>query len=104
METLNNVNGAASADAHDTVEVVRISVERGGGLELVGLEIEDREDLLGHVRRRLVLEDDVLIFERDNDEPLVEIAKGRRALRLVAHKHRQITVRVRFEHRTHEEV
>jgi hypothetical protein len=104
METLEDAGGPANADTQIAVEIVRIDVERESGLELVSLEVEEREDLLDHLRARLVLEADVLIFERDKDEPLVEIVKGRRALRLVTHRHRQITVRVQFDHRTAEEV
>jgi hypothetical protein len=103
METLEDAGGLANADAQDAAEIIRIDVEREGHAELIALEIEERDDLLDHVRTRLDLEADVLIFERDKDEPLVEIIKGRRALRLVTHKHRQITVRVQYEHRTKEE-
>jgi hypothetical protein len=103
METLNDAAGLTVAEERVEDEIIQIEIEREGSVELITLEVREQEDLLGHVRGLLDLEVEVHLFERDKAEPLVEIAKGRRALRLVAHKHRQITVRVRYEHMTKEE-
>jgi hypothetical protein len=100
METMITADTPAAAAGSHTDDIVRIEIEREGLVELVTLEIQEREDLLGHVRERLELDVDVLLFERDGDEPLTCHAKGRHALRLVAHRHRLITVEVRYEHRT----
>lgn len=99
METLNDAAGQTVVED----EIVQIEVEGHGFTEVVTLEVVLQEDLLGHVRARLELEEDIHLFERDKDEPLVEIAAGRRAMRLVAHKQRQITVKVQYEHLVKEE-
>lgn len=100
METLNDAADLTVAED----EIIQIEIEGHGFSDVVTLEVMEQEDLFGHVRARLELEEDVLLFERDKDEPLIEIVRGRRAMRLVAHKHRQITVKVQYEHRTKEEV
>lgn len=101
METLNEAGVSAIAEDRSE-EMIRIEIEREGAVEVATLEVRDREDLLHHVRNQLELDVDILIFERDGDEPLTLHKKGRKALRLVAHRHRQITVKVRYEHRTEE--
>ncbi len=99
METLNDTNAPESAE--DCLEeIVRIEIEREGNLELVAIEVEAREDLLDHVRERLGLTAEFLIFERGADLPLTKHPHGRKALRLLAHRHLEIMVRVQFEHRT----
>ena len=99
METLNDAAGLTVVED----EIIQIEVEGHGFREVVTLEVVEQEDLVSHVRARLRLEEAVHLYERDKSEPLIEIAKGRRALRLVAHKLRLITVKVQFEHRTKEE-
>ena len=89
METLKDAGVSAIAEDHSE-EMIRIEIEREGDVELIALEVQDREDLLHHMRNQLELDVDVLIFERDGDEPLTHHPKGRKALRLVAHRHRQI--------------
>lgn len=101
METLKDASASAIAEDRSE-EMIRIEIEREGAVELIALEVQDREDLLDHVRNQLGLDVEVLIFERDGDEPLTLHRKGRKALRLVAHRHRQITVKVRYEHKTEE--
>lgn len=62
-----------------------------------------REDLLEAVRKALQLGLDVLLFERDKDKALTGMVTGRKALRLVAHRAKQISVYVRYEPLTKEE-
>ena len=82
---------------------IRIEVEHDGKAEPADLKIDRDDDVLAAVRKALALEPDVFLFERDKDEPLSGPIKGRKALRLIAHKSRLITVQVRYEHRTIEE-
>ena len=101
METLKDAGVSAIAEDRSE-EMIRIEIEREGAVELIALEVQDREDFLHHVRKQLELDAEILIFERDGDEPLTLHKKGRKALRLVAHRHGQIAVKVRYEHRTEE--
>lgn len=52
------------------------------------------------VREKLGLGPDLQLFERDHDEPLTTLPKGRKAIRIVAHRCHQVVVEVRYEHRT----
>ena len=97
METLKDAGVSAIAEDRSE-EMIRIEIEREGAVELIALEVQDREDFLHHVRKQLELDAEILIFERDGDEPLTLHKKGRKALRLVAHRHGQIAVKVRYEH------
>jgi hypothetical protein len=99
METLNDAGVPAIAEDHHE-EIVRIEIEREGNIKLIAIEVEEREDLLDHVRERLCLAHEILIFERGGDLPLTKHPHGRKALRLVGHRHPQILVKVNFEHRT----
>lgn len=85
-------------------EVVVVEVEREGVLEPLALEVSLRADLLGHVRSHLELDAEVLLFERDHDEPITTCDPTRRALHLIAHRHKQLVIKVRYEHRTLERV
>jgi hypothetical protein len=86
------------------VEVILIEVEQEGRVEPSGLESDARLDPLAHVRDHLELAAEIFLFERDQDEPLIACDPGRRALRLVAHRHKQLLVKVRYEHLTKEHV
>ena len=99
METMENVGVPAIAEERHE-EIVRIEIEREGSTELISIEIEERDDLLIQVRERVGLGPDIHLFERGGEHPLTRHSQGRRALRLVAHRHHRIEVRVRFEHRT----
>ena len=101
METHKDAGVSAIAEDRSE-EMIGIEIEREGAVEVVALELQDREDLLHHLRNQLELDAEILIFERDGDEPLTLHRKGRKALRLVAHRHKQITVKVRYEHKTEE--
>lgn len=102
METLNDEGQPAIGDASNAEDTIQVEVEREGHPEPIMLQIPEDETFLEAVRQALQVGPDVLLFERDKDEPLTGAVKGRRALRLVAHKGKQITVQVRYEHLTKE--
>lgn len=85
-------------------EVILVEVETEGCDEALSLEIDVRLNPLEHVRSQLQLEAEIFLFERDQDEPLTVHDPKRRALRLIAHRHKQVLVQVRFEHLTKEHV
>ena len=83
-------------------EVLEIDVE---------IEVEDREEPMGFaividerfhetVRTRIGAAEDMHLFEHGHDEPLPHPPHGRKAIRLVGHRCRIVTLQVRYEHRT----
>ncbi len=84
-------------------DIIRVEVECEGSPEPHAVEVRDSEGMVEELRKALKLEPDVLLFERDKGEPLTGSIRGRKALRLVAHRSKQITVQVRYEHRTEQE-
>jgi len=77
----------------------------------VEAEIEDQPDpllfaipadehFLHAVRARIGATEEMHVFERDQDEPMVKPPHGRKAIRLVCHRCRVVLVEVRYEHRT----
>ena len=79
---------------------VAIEVEGEGTSEFVELKLAESDDLPAAVRKALDANADTLIFERDQDEPIVKLAKGRSHMRLVLSKNRKVEVSVRYEHET----
>ena len=102
METVKDASESAKREGRDG-NVIRVEVERAGTPESVSLEFGVDEDVLEAVRRGLALDADDVLFERDKDDPLDGPVKGRKALRLVVHKAKRITVQVRYEHLVKEE-
>ncbi len=85
-----------------TLEVVSIDTE---------IEIEDQADPLTFsvvlderfeesVRAQIGMTEEMLLFEHGQDHPLSLPPHGRTAIRLVGHRCRAVTVRVRFDHHT----
>ena len=99
METLDTAAAPANADRPKDV-TIRIEVVHGGSAEAVVIELPPAEDPLAALRLALALEEDILLFERDQDAHLTCLPPGRKALRLVTHKAHLIEVEVRYEHRT----
>lgn len=85
-------------------EVIVVEIEQPGVVEPVLLEVGLRADLLGHVRSRLELDAEIHLFERDRDEPITTCDPDRRALHLVAHHHKELLIKVQYEHKTLEHV
>lgn len=99
MEDLKTAAGPDNA-AHPPHETVRVEIILPGAAEPKALELPAGGDLPDAVRQALGLGPDTLLFEVDADEPLTEAPPGRKALRLVAHPARLITVEVNYDHRT----
>jgi DNA-directed RNA polymerase subunit K/omega len=91
METLKD------ADAGNRKGDLQIEIEIEGFAEPRDLHAPD--GAVAGIRGLAQIEDDLHLFERDGDDPLVDDIKGRKAIRLVAHRARQIEVEVRYEHR-----
>jgi len=75
-------------DIEDRPEAAIISIREGAGF-------------FEEIRSRVPADVDLHIFERDHDEPLTSPPHGRKAMRLVAHRARLLTVEVRYDHQTH---
>ena len=84
-------------------DIIYVEVECEGSSELRTVEVRDSEGMVEELRKALRLEPDAFLFERDKGEPLAGSVRGRKALRLVAHRYKQITVQVRYEHRMEQE-
>lgn len=98
METMNT---AADPKADRTEDVIRIEVIHAGSVEAVVIDLPPATDPLAALRLALATEEDVLIFERDQDEALTCLPPGRKALRLVTHKAHMIELVVHYDHLTH---
>lgn len=107
MDTLNETVAAAKPDDKDKApkpeRMVQIEVTLQGSPQPTTLELRESDHVLADVRKALGLEPDVLLFERDKDEPLSDPIKGRKAIRLVASHARLITAHVNYDHLTREE-
>lgn len=102
MDHVKTDAGAGSAEQAPH-ELTRLEVNLPGERDAKVLELPAGDDLLEAVREALDLSPDTLIFAFDGDEPLTQVPPGRKALRLSAHKARQITVLVNYEHLTKQE-
>lgn len=101
METVLTAAGAKTDRMDD---VLRIEVVRAGSFEEVVVELPPTGNTLAALRLALAIEEDVLIFERDQDEVLTCLPTGRKALRLVTHKAHAIELEIRYDHLTHKKV
>lgn len=99
MDDLKTTAGPDTA-AHRRHDAVRVEVSLPSAADPKTLELPGGDGLPDAVRQALGLGPDTLLFEIDADEPLTEAPPGRKALRLVAHPARLITVEVNYEHRT----
>ena len=98
METMNT---AADLKADRKDGEIRIEVIHAGSTEAVIIELPSAQDPLAALRLALAIEDDVLLFEREQDEALTCLPPGRKALRLVSHKAHTIELIVHYDHITH---
>lgn len=99
MEDLMTETRPDSA-GHTAHETVRIEMSLPGQPDLKVLDLLLVDDLLDSVRQVLELDAETLIFAIDGDEPLAKVPFGRKALRLTAHKARELTVMVNYDHLT----
>lgn len=97
MDHVKTDAGPGSAE-HTPQELIRLEVSLPGERAPKVLEFPAGDGVLDAVRHALGLSPDTLIFALDGDEPLTQAPPGRKALRLAAHKARQITVVVNYEH------
>jgi hypothetical protein len=101
MGTLkDSENPGAGAKSAATLQ---IEVQVEDRAQVVNLAVTEDQANREGVRAALGLDDDYELFERDADDALAELA-GRKAVRLVAHRNKKITVQVRYEHLTKEKV
>jgi hypothetical protein len=89
-------HGAAVVEALE----VDIEVEIEDQAEPLGFSVVIDERFEETVRARIGMTEDIHLFEHGHDEPLPHPPHGRKAIRLVAHRCRVVTVEVRYEHRT----
>src|SRR3546814_15957111 len=84
----------------DLKDRLKFEIEREDSDEVIEIDLDQDGDLLAEVRRRLSIDGELHLFERDKDEPLTRADKGRKHMRLLATTPRAIEVVVRYEHRS----
>lgn len=81
-------------------EAVRVEVEVEDRIELLVVPATGALALAEVIRTKLEVDPDMHFFERDQDEPLKHHPDGRKHIRVVGHRCRQVTLEVRYEHET----
>lgn len=76
---------------------IKVEVERQGSRASQELVLPEKGDLATAVRRALGVGEETFVFERDQDEPVSGPSAGRKAMRVVVSKSKQIAVVVRYE-------
>jgi hypothetical protein len=107
MDNVENHDEDLSATAQAagrSSSVVAAEVALPGQTDTMEVEVEGGPMALTQIRRALGIDGDTLLFEREGDEAITQLPPGRKAVRLVAHTARLITVKVQYEHRTEEAV
>jgi hypothetical protein len=100
MGTLKDTESPGGAKSGATLQ---IEVQIEDRAQVVNLSLTESRANREGIRGELSLNEDYELFERDADEP-VNAFVGRKAVRLVAHRNKKITVQVRYEHLTKERV
>jgi hypothetical protein len=80
--------------------VVEVEIEIEDQAEPVAISIVVDERFEETVRAHIGAGGDMHLFEHGQDEPLPCPPHGRKAIRLVGHRCRVVTLKVRYEHRT----
>src|SRR3546814_14386522 len=80
----------------DLKDRLKFEIEREDSDEVIEIDPDQDGDLLAEVRRRLSIDGDLHLFERDKDEPLTRADKGRQHMRLLAKSQRAIEVVGRY--------
>lgn len=78
-------------------EVVHIEVEIEDRVEILTLRADGEVELVEVIRERLEINEDFHIFERGRDEPFKHHDRGRKHVRVVAHRCHEVKLEVRFE-------
>lgn len=92
----------AREHSHDEANLTLVEIIHAGSVEAIVLKFGPGVDIATAIREALALEAEIELFERDMDAPFKEAACDRKALRLIAHRSKKITVKVRYEHRVEE--
>jgi hypothetical protein len=87
-----------SSEGADVDALVHLEIEIEDQVEPRQLALPGGDSFLAALRECIAVDAEIHIFERDGDEPLLCLPRGRSTLRLVAHRHHHITVQVRYEH------
>jgi hypothetical protein len=93
-------NESRQPDRRVLIEEVEIEIEIEDQADPLGFSIVIDERFEEAVRARIGVTEEMHLFEHGHDEPLPHPPHGRKAIRLVAHRCRVVTVEVRYEHRT----
>ena len=80
---------------------VEVEIEDRGIAEMIEVEGAELSVVLGEVQR-LAAVGDLNVFERDADEAIGKEIENKRVLSLVAHRCKEVLVKVQYEHRTKE--
>ena len=100
METHDEIDVALAVGAPDgslTVETIHLEIEIEDRLEPICLALPGGERFLDAIREHVGLTVETHIFEHDKDHPLTGPISGRKTIRLVGHRCREVTVEVRYD-------
>ncbi|MFB9268368.1 hypothetical protein ACFFWD_35510 [Bradyrhizobium erythrophlei] len=78
-------------------EAVHVEVEIEDRVEILALQPDGEVELVEIIRERLAIGEDFHFFERGRDESFRHHDRGRKHVRLVAHRCHQVTLEVGFE-------
>jgi hypothetical protein len=78
-------------------EAVHVEIEIEDRIEVLTLPVTGEVELVDVIREKLKIGEDFHIFERNRDEPFKHHDRGRKHVRVVAHRCHQVKLDVRFE-------
>ena len=90
--------GEPASDASQ--ETINVEVEVEEQVEVFVLPAVGEIVLVEEIRAKFEHGPDLHFFERDQDEPFKHHQKGRKHIRIVGHHCHEVTLSVRYEHRT----
>lgn len=78
-------------------EAVHVEIEIEDRVEILAVQPDGELELVEIIREKLAIGEDFHFFERGRDEPFRHHDRGRKHVRLIAHRCHQVTLEVRFE-------
>lgn len=96
-------SNAKQKEDHSVEEPVQVEAEIEDQADAPVFTVPGGPRFVEAVRAKLGLDPEMQLYERDHDDPLTALPPGRKAIRVVGHRCRQVVVEVRYEHRTKSE-
>jgi len=93
---MDNLNDAKN-ESYSAGELVHVEAEIEERAEVIALPFTGEIAFVELVRTELKLDPDVHLFERNHDEPFIRHPRGRKHIRLVGHRCREIAVTFQYD-------